>query len=298
VCLTIEQAQMSQDGAGATCATQGQEEGAVAGAAASMSASSASLTRDYQDASCVDAYARGEQTSSDACLDAVDEDDMPCQYCTRDTINHLCLTASQGDLLSTMGFWCDKKKKAVPRSSASSSKSVEDHQEDEFNKEEELAVPDDFFQCLQSYEPDDCQAGGCTWCDSQVGIGFCTSDAVADSMKACTFFDCQYKNENNNNANANAAAQSNTDTDKTNVGVEVESFDSSCMNAGFANPQHGEEACRGTSGQSGQGRRRRAVLLPRPGRQGELAIGVRRTFRARWQYCRGCGRIGRGASLV
>jgi hypothetical protein len=220
VCLTIEQAQMSQ-GAGATCVATANED-----------ASSTSLTRDYQDASCARAYAVGEKTS-DACLQAVDEDQQPCQYCTRDNANHLCLTASQGDLISTMGFWCDH----VPSAPSSSL----EHQDASFKDVDEVAVPDDFFQCLQSYEPDDCQTNGCTWCDSQVGIGFCTSDAVADSMKACNFFDCQYKN----------AAPLEAEATKTTTALQAKSFDSTCMNAGFSHPQHGDEACRGTLDEAG-----------------------------------------------
>jgi hypothetical protein len=223
VCLTIEQAQMSQ-GAGATCTTTANED-----------ASSAVLTRDYQDASCARAYAVGEKTS-EACLQAVDEDGQPCQYCTRDNANHLCLTASQGDLIGTMGFWCDHLPGAAPFS-------VEDHQDASFKDEDEVAVPDDFFQCLQSYEPDDCQTSGCTWCDSQVGIGFCTSDAVADSMKACTFFDCQYKN---------AAPLEAETTKTTTTALQAKNFDSTCMNAGFSHPQHGDEACRGTLDEAGE----------------------------------------------
>jgi hypothetical protein len=52
--------------------------------------------------------------------------------------------------------------------------------------------PDDLIGCLEHYQEGDCRQSACIWCNTQVGMGFCVTEAVADTTKSCPFFDCEF----------------------------------------------------------------------------------------------------------
>jgi hypothetical protein len=52
--------------------------------------------------------------------------------------------------------------------------------------------PDDLVGCLEHYQEGDCRQSACIWCNTQVGMGFCVTEAVADTTKSCPFFDCEF----------------------------------------------------------------------------------------------------------
>jgi hypothetical protein len=52
--------------------------------------------------------------------------------------------------------------------------------------------PDDLIGCLEHYQEGDCRQAACIWCNTQVGMGFCVTEAVADTTKSCPFFDCEF----------------------------------------------------------------------------------------------------------
>jgi hypothetical protein len=258
VCLTIEQAQMSQ-GAGATCSSS---------SSSSLLPEELLVERDYQDMSCAEAYKENGGKASDDCFGGVDEDGAGCLYCTRDLISYYCLTPWQGDLLTPLGFWCDRRQNDVHKLHPPE----QQEQDEEPIKEatdtgaESAAVgplPDDFFQCLESYEPEGCtHQNGCTWCDSQVGIGFCASSAVAEGMKACTFFDCRYKTttEATTGKDPTGGKEARDETsDKERIDGSssgLSPFDASCMSTSFSHPHDddasGAAACRAATDQAGR----------------------------------------------
>lgn len=217
ICLSAEQAALAAQFGGAVVSCTG---GTTADETQLRSAVSQDLGNDMLDPSCWQAYVQGGSTG-DACSNAMDEDGAPCQYCTRDAVRHVCATATQADLLSGLGFWCENNgdgTAGVPHLTESKPDVVP------------LDLPDDFLECLEHYQQGDCAPHGCTWCSTQVGVAFCMSNAVADAMKECSFFDCQYKQ----------------------AGVEVdEPLDSTCMNAGFHHPNDAEQVCNTTQDQSG-----------------------------------------------
>ena len=47
----------------------------------------------------------------------------------------------------------------------------------------------------ENYDEGGCGSSSCTWCNTEIGMGLCVSDSVADAMKECNFFDCNYKKE-------------------------------------------------------------------------------------------------------
>jgi hypothetical protein len=51
---------------------------------------------------------------------------------------------------------------------------------------------DDLIGCLEHYQEGDCRQSACIWCNTQVGMGFCVTEAVADITKSCPFFDCEF----------------------------------------------------------------------------------------------------------
>ena len=56
--------------------------------------------------------------------------------------------------------------------------------------EEKVKLPPDFLSCMEEYEQHDCNMSGCTWCNTEVGLGFCMADAAARAMSECNFFSC------------------------------------------------------------------------------------------------------------
>jgi len=64
-------------------------------------------------------------------------------------------------------------------------------------EEESPTLPPDFFECLQNYDEHGCNKSNCTWCDTEVGMGFCMADAAARSMAECDFFSCDTRKQRN-----------------------------------------------------------------------------------------------------
>jgi hypothetical protein len=116
------------------------------------------------DTTCALAYLNAP--TKDACVAASDENAAPCEFCTLQGFG-MCLTAEQAAVGEQMGMDCDAT----------------------------VEFPDDFFTCLQHYEEGDCRDSSCTWCNTEVGLGFCMAPAAAESTKSCTFFDCQFDAE-------------------------------------------------------------------------------------------------------
>lgn len=127
--------------------------------------------KDPYDPSCAFAYL--QDNSPEACKAAVDADGKPCEYRTLQGALNLCLTEEQAEMGEQFGIECDEMHK----------------------HDEKVDLPDDFFECLQEFQEGDCRASSCTWCNTQVGIGFCLSTPAAEATKECTFFDCEYGTE-------------------------------------------------------------------------------------------------------
>lgn len=165
MCLTESQAEMAED-LGIQC------DGA-----------NTMIDADVFDRSCI------VQANEDGCRAAVDEDGAACRYCQHPGAGHVCLTETQADLVSQIGFWCDDEEKEVMIEDG-----MEEHEEGE--EEETVELPSNFWDCLENYEEGGCRAkSSCTWCNTEAGVGFCMADAVAESVKQCTFFDCEYQDK-------------------------------------------------------------------------------------------------------
>mmetsp|Transcript_28794 Transcript_28794/g.60227 ORF Transcript_28794/g.60227 Transcript_28794/m.60227 type:complete len:272 (-) Transcript_28794:57-872(-) len=126
---------------------------------------------DPYDYSCALAYLQDQ--SPDGCKGAMDQDGQPCEYCTFQGQFNICLNADQAAMGSSVGLECDYMNKS--------------HDE---KKVEKMELPPDFFDCLENYEEHDCNTGGCTWCNTEVGVGFCMADSAARAMSECDFFSC------------------------------------------------------------------------------------------------------------
>jgi hypothetical protein len=156
LCLTGEQAQVGQSG-GIDC-----DDTAMAAVV------------DPYDPSCAVAFLQDQ--SEESCKSAVDSDGQPCEFCSLQGTYQLCLNQEQAAMGEQLGIECDA--------------SVSMEEEDA-----EVTLPDDFWDCLQNYDEDGCAENSCTWCNTEVGMGFCLADAVADTTHECTFFDCDFKKE-------------------------------------------------------------------------------------------------------
>jgi hypothetical protein len=132
---------------------------------------------DPLDTSCALSYL--ETPTKDACMATMDGAGAPCEFCSLNGDYSMCLNQDQAQIGQNIGFACD------------SSDSVN------------VAFPDDFFECLEHYQEDDCRNSPCTWCNTQVGIGFCLAPAAAESTKQCTFFDCEFDLEVEDEEKAN-----------------------------------------------------------------------------------------------
>ena len=135
--------------------------------------SSAEEAQDPYDPSCAIAYLQDQSEAS--CKAAVDSDGNPCEYCTLQGSMNFCLNEEQAEMAEQLGIECD--------SSAVAAADVED----------KVTFPSDFWDCLQNYDEGGCGANSCTWCTTEVGVGFCMADAAADALRECNFFDCSYK---------------------------------------------------------------------------------------------------------
>ncbi len=129
---------------------------------------------DPYDPSCLLAFV--QDPSKDACVAAMDQDNHNCEFCNLQGAFTMCLTPDQAEMGEQFGITCDDS--AV-----------------------DVTFPDDFFECLEHYQDDDCRNSPCTWCNTQVGIGFCLAPAAAESTKQCTFFDCEFDKELNDEKN-------------------------------------------------------------------------------------------------
>ena len=157
LCLTNEQAAM------------GEQLGMTCDAAAEGWSNTNRMEDDPYDPSCLLAFV--QDPSKDACVAAMDQDNHNCEFCNLQGAFAMCLTSEQAAMGEQFGITCDDDA-AV-----------------------DVTFPNDFFECLEHYQDDDCRNSPCTWCNTQVGIGFCLAPAAAESTKQCTFFDCEFDKE-------------------------------------------------------------------------------------------------------
>lgn len=161
------------------------------------------MPEDPYDPSCALAYLQDQ--SEESCKSAVDSDGNPCEYCTLQGSMNFCLNDEQAQMAEQFGMECD-------------------------GAETKVKFPSDFFECLQNYDQDGCASNACTWCNTEVGIGFCMADAAANALSQCNFFDCDYKD--------NVAK----------VDAEVnQPFDPACLNG-----MESEDACNATQDSTGK----------------------------------------------
>jgi len=120
------------------------------------------------DSTCAFAFLMAQ--SKEACLSAVDSEGNPCEYCTLQGALNLCLNADQAEAGESMGIECETSAQNVDK----------------------VELPPDFLDCLENYKEGDCRASSCTWCNTEVGMGFCLAPAAAKATKDCTFFDCEF----------------------------------------------------------------------------------------------------------
>jgi hypothetical protein len=125
------------------------------------------------------------------CDNAEDRDGNACSYCVVGGCNGdddgddaaavsfgLCLTKEQAAIVSNdYGMDC---RNTGARSGAPDA------------GDSGLLFPDDLIGCLEHYQEGDCRQSACIWCNTQVGMGFCVTEAVADTTKSCPFFDCEF----------------------------------------------------------------------------------------------------------
>lgn len=196
-------------GAFALCLTEEQAESAARMGIECAAATSAeeAIESDLFDKSCVTAYIDGDYTQ-DSCVGAKDEDGLRCKYCQGVGAGHVCLTETQADMVTQLGFWCDESNAG------------------EFVSESKVAIPSDFWSCLENYEVKGCTQSSCTWCTSNVGIGFCLADPAAGALKDCSFFDCNYH-----------------DSEAATTTKGEDSVDTSCFVEAMKNFDHAQEAC-------------------------------------------------------
>eukprot|EP00977_Amphora_coffeiformis_P023661 scaffold13902_cov173-Amphora_coffeaeformis.AAC.2 len=131
---------------------------------------------DPYDPSCAIAYLQDQSEAT--CKAAIDADGNPCEYCTLQGAMNLCLNEEQAEMAEQLGAECDSRVEVAAEA-----------------EDDNITFPSDFWACLENYDEGGCGVNSCTWCTTEVGIGFCMSDAVADAMRECTFFDCRYKQQ-------------------------------------------------------------------------------------------------------
>jgi hypothetical protein len=173
--------------------------------------------QDPYDPSCALAYLQDQ--SEEACKSAVDSDGIPCEYCTLQGSVNLCLNEEQAQMGEALGIECDSTQVANAAPAPTST----------------LGFPSDLWGCLQNYDESGCASSSCTWCNTEVGIGFCMADAAADAMRECNFFDCNYKTDNKEE---NAG----TKTDAK----DIHPFDPACLGG-----MESEEVCSATQDSAG-----------------------------------------------
>jgi len=123
------------------------------------------MLQDPADTSCLEAML--QDPTEDGCKSAVDSDGNACEFCSFQGVQ-LCLNEEQAEMGEQFGMECEEGEKT----------------------DENVELPPDFLECLENYEQHDCNTGGCTWCNTEVGIGFCMADAAARAMSECDFFSC------------------------------------------------------------------------------------------------------------
>ena len=130
----------------------------------------ASTVEDPTDPSCLVAYLQDQ--SADGCKAAVDADGNPCEFCSLQGAFQLCLNEEQAAMGEQFGLDCDDTTAAVATTTTSPF--------------------DELSDCLEHYQEDDCFHSSCTWCNTQVGMGFCLTPGLAHVTKAWSFFDCEF----------------------------------------------------------------------------------------------------------
>ena len=156
LCLNMEQAEIAEQIVGATCEKD------------TIHIVQQLQENNPYDPSCFLAFMQDQNKAS--CVGAMDMEGSSCQYCTLQGELNLCLTAEQAEYGQQLGIECE---------------GAADNQN--------MDLPSDFFDCLENYDESGCSQSSCTWCDTEVGVGFCLSDAVAESTKECSFFDCRFR---------------------------------------------------------------------------------------------------------
>ena len=207
LCLTSLQANTAQQ-LGATCDAMSVQPGAV----------ELKSQADLFDKSCVTSFL--DIGTEESCKATQDMSGGNCKWCHGVSVANLCLTASQADTMSQLGFWCDGDGNDAESTMT------------------KVAFPDDFFACLQNYEEGDCKTNSCTWCNTQIHIGFCLSSPAADAMKQCTFFDCNY---------GDAIKEIKTPEIK----LASSPYDTTCVQSTFENQSDAADACHGTKDSDG-----------------------------------------------
>lgn len=135
---------------------------------------------DPYDPSCVLAFVH--DPTPESCKSATDGAGNPCMYCSLQGVLNLCLTEDQVDAGGTLGLDCDSAVTAPERNLP-------------LKTVESVDLPPDFLSCLEIYDEHECNTGGCTWCGTEVGIGFCMADAAARALSECDFFSCDSRTE-------------------------------------------------------------------------------------------------------
>jgi hypothetical protein len=241
------------------CLTSAQAELASSTVAATCDTPSSFVKADPLDPSCIMAYL--QNPTADGCTSATDEDGAACEYCMIANALNLCLTAEQAQETSQFGVQCAAADKVhnlqadtsclvayLQNPTAEACAAAQDLQghaceychlgganvcltEDQAEIAGQLGaqcdappsveLPPDFFKCLTNYQQRGCNNNGCTWCNTQVGMGFCMANNAAEALKDCTFFDCNYGEVEDKVEEEVAAA------------VKSDPYDLACMAAGM-----------------------------------------------------------------
>lgn len=166
VCLTQEQADMGSS-FGVSC-----EEELPSPVSLLRGKSKTSAIQDPFDTACLMAFMQDPTASG--CAAAVDSDGNACEFCSYQGVQ-LCLNEEQAEAGEQFGMECGEAANV---------------DNDPVVEKENVDLPPDFVKCLKEYEQGDCNSSGCTWCNTEVGMGFCMAGPAARAMSECDFFSC------------------------------------------------------------------------------------------------------------
>jgi hypothetical protein len=223
LCLTEEQAQVGE-GIGISCEKE----------EADLLDQEDAVASDLYDSSCVLAFLSDQ--SRESCYEALDQDSAPCKFCSLSGVVDLCLTKEQAAMAAPLGITCDEHKQAIEVQESSGASRVGELRVISVQQTSEVQVPSDFWECLENYEEDGCNQAACTWCSSEVGMGFCLADPAARALAECNFFDCDYSH----GGNGKAESQEKNDS-------IIAPYDTNCLNAGMQAGNEGEAVCADTT---------------------------------------------------